>query len=70
MSESNTTHVSAEETREMESHTDWERLRTFSDEEIAQAVDEDPDAMLLDEEWFETAVVLHPSRKHPSLEDE
>lgn len=35
--------------------TDWERVEALTDEEIEQAVAEDPDAELLDAEWFRTA---------------
>jgi uncharacterized protein (DUF4415 family) len=68
MSENNTVHVSAEEARETEGETDWERLRNTTDEEIAEAVDEDPDAApLLDEEWFESASVINPSSEKEQI---
>jgi len=38
----------------MEDDTDWEGLQDKTDEEIEQAVREDPDAVLLDKEWSET----------------
>lgn len=41
--------------------TDWKRLRTLTDEEIERAVLEDPDSVLLDEEWFRAARVVRPS---------
>ncbi len=52
---------SAEELDEMESQTDWEALQEKTDEEIEKAVREDPDAVLLDEEWFEKAKLVVPS---------
>lgn len=68
MSENNTVHVSAEEARETEGETDWKRLRNTTDEEIAEAVDEDPDAApLLDEEWFESASVINPSSEKEQI---
>ena len=41
--------------------TDWERVDALTDEEIEQAVAEDPDAELLDAEWFRTAELVVPS---------
>jgi uncharacterized protein (DUF4415 family) len=52
---------SAEELGEMESQTDWEALQEKTDEEIEKAVRENPDAVLLDEEWFEKAKLVVPS---------
>ena len=45
----------------MESQTDWEALQEKTDEEIEQAVQDDPNAVLLDEEWFEKAKLVVPS---------
>lgn len=61
MSDKHTTVVSDEELEEMEDHTDWEALQKKTDEEIEQAVREDPDAVLLDEEWFEKAKLVVPA---------
>ena len=60
MSEKDIVRMSAEEARRRreagESRTDYERLRNLTDEEIEQAVRDDPDAPpLLDEDWFEKA---------------
>ena len=41
--------------------TDWERVDALTDKEIEQAVAEDPDAELLDAEWFRTAELAVPS---------
>lgn len=41
--------------------TDWERLQAMTDADIEQAVRADPDAVLLDEEWFRAARVVVPS---------
>lgn len=38
-----TTTVKASELDRLEDRTDWERVRHLSDEEIEQAVDDDPD---------------------------
>jgi uncharacterized protein (DUF4415 family) len=53
--------VSAEELGDLESRTDWEALQETTDEEIEQAVAEDPDAVLLDADWFEKAKLVVPS---------
>ncbi len=57
----NTTRINLEELDQIESQTDWERVRELSDEEIHQAVQEDPDTELLDEEWFQTAKLVVPT---------
>jgi uncharacterized protein (DUF4415 family) len=55
------TRVTLKEAEELESKTDWERVENLTDEEIRQAVEEDPDAFLLGDEWFENAVLVSPS---------
>jgi len=45
----------------MESHTDWERLRQMTDDEIEAAAREDPDSPLLDDEWLRAARLVAPS---------
>jgi uncharacterized protein (DUF4415 family) len=57
----NTTRVSSEELNQIESKTDWDRVRDLTDEEIEQSVKEDPDTTLLDAEWFETAQFVVPT---------
>ena len=57
----NTTRINSEELDQIESQTDWERVRELSDEEIQQAVQEDPDTELLDEEWFQKAKLVVPT---------
>jgi len=47
--------------RQMESHTDWERLRQMTDDEIEAAAREDPDSPLLDDEWLRAARLVAPS---------
>jgi len=61
MSDKHTKTYSAEELDETESQTDWEALQEKTDEEIGRAVHEDPDAVLLDDEWFEKARLVVPS---------
>lgn len=41
--------------------TDWDRIDSLTDKEIEQAVAEDPDAQLLDAQWFRTAELVIPS---------
>ena len=48
---------------EIEDRTDYERIDGLTDEEIEQAVREDPDQELLDEEWFRTAELVVPGEK-------
>jgi hypothetical protein len=52
------TTVTLEEADQLESKTDWERIEGLTDEEIHRAVEEDPDSFLLDENWFENAVLV------------
>jgi uncharacterized protein (DUF4415 family) len=61
MSDERIKSYSAEELEEMESQTDWEALQEKTDEEIKEAVREDPDAVLLDEEWFQKAKLVVPA---------
>ena len=49
------TKVRLEEASMLEGKTDWRRVESFTDEDIHRAVEEDPDAFLLDEDWFENA---------------
>ncbi|MFB6232471.1 MAG: BrnA antitoxin family protein [Salinibacter sp.] len=61
MSDERTKSYSADQLEEMESQTDWEALQEKTDEEIEEAVREDPDAVLLDEEWFQKAKLVVPA---------
>jgi uncharacterized protein (DUF4415 family) len=52
--------------RPLPDKTDWARVDALTDEEIEQAIKDDPDAApLLDEEWFRTAKLVMPERKVP-----
>jgi hypothetical protein len=55
--------VTVEEARQMKGRTDYARLAAMTDEEIAQAVAEDPDAAPLDIDWTQARLVLPPARK-------
>lgn len=62
MSEKNIERHSLEE--KLEDRTDYQRIDALTDEEIEQAVAEDPDAPeLLDAEWFRTAELVVPGEK-------
>lgn len=56
----NITTVTSSEVEETEGQTDWDRLEEMTDEEITQAVEEDPEQEILDDEWFERAHVRPP----------
>ncbi|WP_251980644.1 BrnA antitoxin family protein [Salinibacter ruber] len=55
------TSITLDEAKDMESQTDWDALEEKTDEEIREAVESDPDAHFLDEEWFENAELVNPS---------
>lgn len=46
--------------------SDLERVDALTDEDIEQAVAEDPDAELLDEQWFRRARLVIPGEKKPA----
>jgi uncharacterized protein (DUF4415 family) len=46
--------------------TDWARVDALTDEEIEEAVRNDPDAPpIVDEEWFAKATLVMPEKKVP-----
>lgn len=47
----------------MKGRTDYAQLDAMTDEEIAQAVAEDPDAAPLDIDWTQARLVLPAARK-------
>ncbi|MBI2073431.1 MAG: BrnA antitoxin family protein [Gemmatimonadetes bacterium] len=50
--------------RDRKGKTDWARVDALTDEDIAKAVAEDPDAApLLDAEWFKQARIVLPEPK-------
>lgn len=63
MREKNITRVTREQALKMKGETDWERLRAMTDEDIARAVADEPDTMMLDDEWFATAKWVMPQNK-------
>ncbi len=47
--------------------TDWETLGRLSDEDIAAAIADDPDAMPLDIDWSDAELVVPPPKKAISI---
>jgi uncharacterized protein (DUF4415 family) len=66
MSEERITRVSLNQARKMKSQTDWDRVRALTDEDIARAVAEDPDAapFWTEQDW-KNARVVWPQGKAP-----
>jgi uncharacterized protein (DUF4415 family) len=61
------TRVTAEEARRLPDLTDYARLDAMTDEDIAKAVAEDPDAALLDIDWTKARLVLPPGKDNVTL---
>lgn len=49
------------------SETDWESVGRLTDEDIARAVAEDPDAAPLDIDWSKAGVVYPPKKQAVSI---
>lgn len=62
MSEKHITRVSREEARKLKGRTDWDRLRSVTDEEVERAIAEDADADASSFDWA-SAVVIEPQPK-------
>ena len=43
---------------ELKSHTDWDRVRSMSEEELERRIAEDPDAEILDPDWDNAVMVI------------
>jgi len=57
--EENITTVDWEDIDKLKGQTDWERVRNLTDEEIEQAIADDPDAPpILDNDFFEEAKII------------
>lgn len=63
MREKNITRVTLAQAKLMKGETDWERLRTMTDADIERAVADDPDTMMLDDEFFANAKWVIPQNK-------
>ena len=59
--------VTAEDARQMPDRTDHARLDAMTDEDIAKAVAEDPDAAPLDIDWTQARLVLPPGKESVTL---
>src|ERR1700722_18129945 len=59
--------VTLEEAKRMKGETDYARLDAMTDEDIARAVAEDPDAGPLDTDWTKARLVLPPGKENVTL---
>src|SRR6476661_3567673 len=59
--------LTVEEARQMKGRTDYAQLDAMTDEEIAQAVAEDPDAAPLDIDWTQARLVLPAGKESVTL---
>jgi uncharacterized protein (DUF4415 family) len=59
--------MTAEEARQLPDRTDYARLDAMTDEDIARAVAEDPDACPIDVDWTKTRLVLPPGKENITL---
>lgn len=62
MSEKHITRISREEARKLKGRTDWDRLRSLTDEEVERAVAEDAETDASSFDW-RRAVVVEPQPK-------
>ena len=51
------------EAKAFQSETGWDALEEKTDEELREAVESDPDAYFLDEDWFEAATFVDSAAK-------
>ena len=65
MSEKNITIVSRDFPRK--GKTDWARVDALTDEDIAKAVANDPDAVPIDLDWSDAVLVIPPKKKAISI---
>ena len=61
------TRVTLEEAKRLKGKTDYARLDAMTDEDIAKAVAEDPDAAPLDIDWTKARLVLPPGKENVTL---
>ena len=61
------TRVTLEEAKRMKGETDYARLDAMTDEDIARAVAEDPDAAPLDIDWTQARLVLPTGKENVTL---
>jgi hypothetical protein len=53
----NITRVTADEARRLKGETDWARFNAMTDDDIARAVADDPDAVPLGFDWDKASLV-------------
>jgi uncharacterized protein (DUF4415 family) len=56
------TRVSRDEARRLKGETDYARLDAMTDDDIAKAVADDPDAPPLDVDWDKASIVIPPGK--------
>lgn len=59
--------VTAEEARRLPDRTDYTRLGAMTDEDIARATADDPDAVPIDADWTKARIVLPPGKENVTL---
>ncbi len=62
MREKNITRVTLEEARKLKSYTDWDRLRSMTEEELERAIADDPESDGSNFDW-DKAVMIDPLTK-------
>ncbi len=60
-------YVTLEDAKRLKDETDYARLDAMTDEDIAKAVAEDPDAAPLDIDWTKARLVLPPGKENVTL---
>ena len=63
MREKNITRVTRSQALKMKGKTDWARLRAMTDADIERAVADDPDTVMLDDDFFANAKWVMPQNK-------
>lgn len=61
------TRITLEEARRLPDLTDYARLDAMTDEDIARAVANDPDATPVDADWSDAVLVIPPAEQHKML---
>ena len=65
--EKHITRVSSDEVRRLKGETDYTRLDALTDDDIAKAVANDPDAMPIDIDWTTARLTLPPGKEAVTL---
>ena len=67
MSGRNITRVTLEEARKLKGHTDWDRLRSMTDEELERAIADDPESDGANFDWDKAVMVIRHPKKAVSI---